>query len=421
MILALHVPFGALAFMALARGLGLRVEAAASGALVYALGGFYLSCLNLYVYVEAAAWAPLVVLGLLRAAEGSRRWQAAAAVAIAAMLSTTGAEVAGQALVIGALLAIGAGPARRLLRAGWSLALGIGLTAPTILVMRGLVADSARGRGFPVDVVLAQSIHPLTLVQVLVGNWLGDLSNLANQWWGSNFFPLGFPYVLSLYLGATVLSLALVGAFSNLPFRRRLVFLAAASIVLSLGRWAHLAGLVEAAPILRAFRHPSKLFFSAHFAIALLAGLGVQRLAEPGEPGAWRALAWWASALGLVLCALPLFPLLAPSASHWFLNGFLPPGADWPRRMAVGDWIVSDSAVGGSFAIAAGLISLATCMGHMRRSWSVWVLAGLVATDLLRTGAGAQPHGDSFLLPDVSPDASGDGGMAGRWRQDLQL
>jgi hypothetical protein len=63
LLLALHVPLGAFGFLLLARGLGLRPVGACAGALVYGLGGFLLSTVNLYVYVQAAAWAPFVVLG----------------------------------------------------------------------------------------------------------------------------------------------------------------------------------------------------------------------------------------------------------------------------------------------------------------------------------------------------------------------
>src|SRR6266446_285016 len=51
LLLALHVPLAAAAFVLLARRLGLSPLAAVGGALVYALGGFLLSTVNLYVYV----------------------------------------------------------------------------------------------------------------------------------------------------------------------------------------------------------------------------------------------------------------------------------------------------------------------------------------------------------------------------------
>lgn len=248
LLLALHVPAGALAFVALARGIGAGRLAAAGGGIVYALGGFYLSCLNLYVYLQAAAWAPLVILCLLRGAERAGRWQAAGAVVVALALSTTGAEIVIQSIAVAAVLLVARREPMRVARAGWSVTLGFGLAAPVFMVMRGLVTDSARGHGFPTPVVLAHSVHPLTLAQVVVGNLLGDLGNIANDWWGSNFFPLGFPYFLSLYLGATVLALAAVGALHGGKPRGRLVALAAIATVVCLGRWARLDTIVDALP-----------------------------------------------------------------------------------------------------------------------------------------------------------------------------
>jgi len=43
LVLAIHVPLAAIAFLAMARGFSLPTAAAAGGALVYALGGFLLS------------------------------------------------------------------------------------------------------------------------------------------------------------------------------------------------------------------------------------------------------------------------------------------------------------------------------------------------------------------------------------------
>jgi hypothetical protein len=283
LLLALHVPMGALSCWLLARGLGLRPEARSGGALVYALGGFFLSTVNLYVYVQAAAWAPLVVLTLIRVFEdrGGRRAIALAALAVAVTLSTTGMEIAAQAVAAGLVLGL---RARRVPaaagRVAAALSLAVALAAPVLLVLAGQIAGSARGRGFPTEVVLAHSIHPFTLVQTLVGGLFGNLANIANEWWGQNFFPRGFPYVLSLYLGASTLALAVTGIVDRRPPAVRLLLLLALGLVVSLGRFLGLTPLVDSLPVLGAFRFPVKAFFTVHLATALLAALGLQALAE---------------------------------------------------------------------------------------------------------------------------------------------
>src|SRR5437867_5815118 len=103
--LALHVPLAGLAFLVLARGLGVGSLAAAGGSFVYALGGFCLSTLNLYVYLEALAWAPLVILAARRAAEGDRRDVAVAGIATAVAWSTVGTELVLQSIVAAVVLA----------------------------------------------------------------------------------------------------------------------------------------------------------------------------------------------------------------------------------------------------------------------------------------------------------------------------
>ena len=168
--------------------------------------------------------------------------------------------------------------------------LGVAIAAPVLVLVSSQVAGSASGHGFPTDVVLAHSVHPFTLVQTLVGGLYGNLSNLAGEWWGQNFFPRGFPYVLSLYLGAATLAVAAVGARSGHPLARRLAALAALGLVVSVGRWAGLAPVVDALPPLRLFRFPVKAFYTAHFAVALLAAIGVASLAAAADRIPWRRL-----------------------------------------------------------------------------------------------------------------------------------
>ena len=67
-LLTLHFPLAALAMYVLARDLEVgRLGAFLAGAL-YSLGGLALSSLNLYVFLQALAWAPLVAATLRRAA-----------------------------------------------------------------------------------------------------------------------------------------------------------------------------------------------------------------------------------------------------------------------------------------------------------------------------------------------------------------
>ena len=213
--LVLHVPLAAVSFALLARGLGLGPTGGAAGALIYGLGGFSLSTINLYVYVQTLAWAPLFILAFRRAVETGRpRAIGLAGLTLAVTMSTTGIEIALQACLLAVLMTPPASVAR-LARSAGSALLGMALAAATILPLLGLTRHSERGAGFATSVVLANSVHPLSLVQVLVGGFFGDLSNLTGAWWGVNFFPRGFPYVLSLYLGPLALALAIAGTLTS--------------------------------------------------------------------------------------------------------------------------------------------------------------------------------------------------------------
>jgi hypothetical protein len=377
--------------MALARDLGLSPAAAAGGGLAYALGGFSLSSLNLYVYLQAVAWAPLVVMGLGRAAERRPLGLAMGAIFTAVALSTTGVEIVLQAVFAAVVLSLRWSEPRRALRLAVSLSLALGLAAPTIAVMTSLVGGSARSGGFPLDVVLAQSVHPLTLVQVVVGNLLADLSDLTNRWWGMNFFPLGFPYMLSLYLGPALLSLAGLGILDGGSLGRRAALLAFVGTFICVGRWAGLAAIVELVPFANRFRHPSKAFFTAHLAVAILAALALDRLGRVGSERSWRRFGPVAFGVGACLVSLLAVPAVLPGPTRWFFDGFLPPSSTPQFRHDVAAFIVGDAATGGFLAIAAAGVALLVVQRYLSAPAGALALVAFVASDLLRTGAGLNP------------------------------
>lgn len=401
LLLACHVPLAALTFGALARAMGQPPGAAFAGGCVYALGGFLLSTLNLYVFVQAAAWCPLLLVGMLYAFRGGRREVALCAVFAALALSTTGAELVAQTALVGLVLF----GSRRNLRGAASvvsaLLLGCGLAAAALVPVFAQLAGSARGGGFATEVVLGHSIHPITFAQVVVAGLYGDLHNVADRWWGANFFPRGFPYLLSLYLGPTVLSLAAAGSACGHPLRRRLVILVVGASVLCLGRWAGLAPLVDAVPALRTFRYPSKAFFTVHLCVAMLSAFGVTALAsERGR--AWKLFAACASIAGGLLVATRLLPRFVPGVTRWFLAGFFPPDYTWGQRFEAARFMLDDAAAGGGLALFGGFLGLLVLAKRLNHGVAVLGVAALVAVDLLRAGAGLNPmlRPSFFRLPE---------------------
>ena len=392
LLLSLHLPLSALGFFVLARVLGLPTAAAAGGAVAYATGGFALSSLSLYD-TPALAWAPFVAAALVRAAERGGRAMVVGAGATAVLLSTGRVEMAVQAFALAAALARLGRSGRRWGRFLASATLGALLAAPTLLVMRGALADSRRGLGLDVATVTGRSLHPFGLLQTAVANLHGDLANLVGRYWGDNFFEPGvFPYYLSLYLGPTVLGLALLGATSGKHLPRPLLFLGLGALWLSLGKWSGLDLLVEAVPPwARWFRFPSKAFFTVHFSACLLAAAGLAGLLAGADPRRWRRAAALLGLLGGLLVATLVIPRLPPEKLA-DLVAFLFPDRYAPEaRHRLLALVAADAARAGAIVLAAGGVSLAVAWGRLLPQAGVILVSSLAAMDLVRAGAGLNP------------------------------
>jgi hypothetical protein len=203
-------------------------------------------------------------------------------------------------------------------------------------------------------------------------------------YWGSPFFPEGYPYLLSLYVGVPVLVLAACGR------ETRLVVLAVLGTLLALGDKGPLRFAL--APWLVYFRVPVKFSLLATLAIALLAGRGLERalgsrlgratfipggLLVAGAAGlAWRPEAAWSALGGWV-------PELATPAGRTVVSTL------WPSGLAAS----------GALAL---LVALALCAG---RRWALLAAAAVVA-DLLAANAWinrAAPARFYELRPEVRP------------------
>jgi hypothetical protein len=326
-----HVWLAGLGVFALARRYGVSTPAAFVGAAVFIAGGPLLSLGNLWNHLAAAAFMPWSLWAADRFARRPRGgplllWGALLAAPILAgspdvfmMTAALGAADVGRRALARRFDA-GTDATPRRLATGFALALLFALAlaaaqlAPSLdLALRsGRAQASAAARSY-------WSLPPAALAQALVPLLPDDptLGAAARE----ALFGGREPLLLSLYLGAGALALALA-AFLPLPpgaaprrgVRSFLALAIGASLLFALGPQGPLyTPLVALVPPLRLLRFPSKAVLVAALGLALLCALGAE---------AWRRTCA-SRRRRLVHLALPL-ALVAAAA----LAGR---GAAWPE------------------------------------------------------------------------------------------
>jgi hypothetical protein len=407
-LLTLHIPLAALGAYALGRTRGMSRPGAFVCGTVYSIGGFALSALNLYSFLQALALAPLLVLAFDRAAAGGGRWVAGAALALAASLTTLALEIVAQSVALGVLLALfrdppaGESPAAATpaaSRLGAALVLGVGLAGVPVAITLGVLPETQRGAGFSPEEAGGLALPPLALFQFLVPNLFGSLARPIETWWGGAVFRDGTPYFLSIYLGALVFALAVAGA-ATAPRRERnvLVALAILGAWLALGPTGGLWNLLNNLPLANAFRTPSKALFLSHFAAALLAGRGADRLAAGGG---WSVFAL-VSGIGAMVAGTVA---AASSLATDDIAGLLQLDAAASKELAAilpGD--AGHCAVTGLLGVA---LAIAVHRARLRPRLAALLVALVVAVDLARAGVGLNRQANPLvfrLLPGISAE-----------------
>ena len=351
----LHMLLASAGASALGRELGMGPAAAWTCGLVFALSGFMVSAVNLVEKHQAAAWAPIVLLAALRCARRPRPGDAALlAVSAALQVSTLAGEIVLQTAAAAAVLWWGRLDRRALAALAGAGALAALLSAPALFGAAAVMKDTRRGSGFPAAEALSGSASPVELAGVLLPRFFGDMHTLTSVgFWGQDVFPGGFPYLLSLYLGAGAFTLAAAAG------RDRLWLMFSAAVLLALGAHGPFAPVLAS---LGVFRSPVKFLFLASLALALLAGRGLDRARRSRSHWLTLApgLAVTGVALGLygareqTLAALGAFPALADPAAQTVMR------TAWPAAFLVSGVLALAAGVaathGGRIAAAAGAL-----------------------------------------------------------------
>jgi hypothetical protein len=385
----LHVWLAMCAATALAYELGWSRRSAWLSGAAFGLSGVFQSSLNLVPLSQGAAWAPLVVAAYLRCCRSPGARAAAALGALAALQAST---LAGEIVAQTALFALALTPSVPT-RAQWRALGGAGLlalalAAPVACGLSALLEGTSRASGFGAREVLTWSAHPLVLAEMGWPRFLGDPHTMTDLgYWGQRFFPDGYPYLISLYLGPLVLALAVCAGRQG----ARLWGLAAVGALFALGAHGPLAAVLPVvAPF---FRAPVKFLFTVTLALALLAGRGNDAIA-----GGRRTLAAWClgvpAALFLVLgAALHLDPRTARTAL----------AAVWERLAAAE--AAPMAAMWSPALVQTGLLAAVAAAALWAGRRAAFAPAACLVADLLATNARVDPSAPAAFY-DLRPEVA---------------
>ena len=403
-----HLWLAAAATWGFLRALGCGRLAALTGGLTYGLGGYLVVRAMSPNFVAAAALLPVLFWLLETGLARGRPVRVVLAGGAAALQLLAGHP---QAALYGAAAAAAYGALRAWQlgrrQAAWAALLavpGAAMAAVQLLPTWELAAESGRGGGLGYEQFVNMSLPPERLICLLLPDFFGN--SASGSYWGRE---AGFFIQLCPYIGAAALVLALIGAReAESPARGFFALLAVFGLVLSLGHYSGLFHALHEVPFLRQLRIPTRFLLWWAFGGAVLAGLGVHRLAD-GRP----LRTSWVRVCVLLALAAGLAALV--NRSVLWGEAALPPGRELLVERYRAD-LAADLWRLGPVLLAMAVL---TC-GPVRRRLGPRALAGaMAALCLVELHDFGRPF-NGVLPPEVyehiPPAAQAVHADTGRWR-----
>ncbi len=371
------------------RKAGLRFAGALVAGLAYMMGGPIASYVSpghdgkLYV----SALLPLALLFLTCGVRDGRRWAwPALALTVGFAILTPHPQILQYMLLTSGAwalyLAFWAGPdvsperpdaIRRLAWALGAVALGLSIGAIQFLPVAQYVQWSPRGTGGAATHGYEWATSWAMPPEELINTYLPQFSGLFDAYWGRNYIHLH-----SEYIGAAVLVLAGCAFIGTPADRRRSVrfwlIVAIAGIIWSLGGYTPLFHVIYLlVPGTTYFRAPAAIFFVTGFAVATLAGYGVENVLR--REVRMRYAVTWAVVAGVIT-------LMAVSGVLTTLSA----GLALPQLADIAQANASAVAWGAARSllcvIAVAIVIVLVRDDKLPARFALWVIAVIVAADL---------------------------------------
>lgn len=402
-----HVYLAIAGMYLLARSMNLQVRTAFFGAVVFALGGLYLSLVNLLPIMFAVAWMPLIFLFTRRCLllPNLRDFSLAAIFLGLQMLVGEPTTLVQTGFVMGCygLYRAWHNPRRLSVAARNTLLIGMlvmaGMLVGAVQMFPAIdhVGDSIRSRPFDFSLVTAWSMPYAKPLEIVFPNIFGHMAkdNVVWYWAGGMYKRTGSAFLYSIYLGLGTAVLFL-SALAVRPRGGGLVLaVAGASTLLALGGNTPLFRLLYDLKLGRSIRYPEKFAMMGLFALLMLACLMFERVLR-------RDRATINAAIGVALgTAIVAGAILIFSFMPWYQETF---SQLWGARAAGPAKIMADMyRVDWAVALARGLILGALLWWARERGtptrwfglFMIFVLVdiGIIGKELTPT------HGRDFFTP----------------------
>jgi hypothetical protein len=278
---------------ALLRRWGQRPWPSWAAGLAYAFSGYLSSMDSNLPYLLTAGALPWALWGLEAGLSGGLGPLALGAFALASCalggdpqgFAVTAALAASLALARAKAIGWGRAGGRFALYAAWAVLLSAVQALPALDAVGSVVAGLRS-----LEQVQWFSLAPLRFVDFVIAHPFVESADAPQPTALFGVQGFGGLWADSLYLGAPALALGFAALRCKVPRAGWLFVVAALGVLLALGRHLPLYALVyRALPVWRAFRYPEKLLVFTTFALAALAGLGLQAVRD--RPLAARAFA----------------------------------------------------------------------------------------------------------------------------------
>ncbi len=294
---------------------------------------------------------------------------------------------------------------RPLARGLGALAAALAGAAPFVLPVLAWLPHSSRGGEMDLLEIGRWSLPAVRLLELVLPHMFRDEPGTLRSWvyiaFGGGESPI--PWVLSVYVGASVIALAALGVARARPAR----WLATGAAVLgwmALGPGGGLGRLFPLVPVLRGFRYWEKMAVWPSLLLVMAAAFGLDELSSEPEKGRRRFVAAAGTGAAFALAASGLLALFPERAAALLSRSPHPAGAAHLRDAAsafAGN--LRDGLLEAGTVVAVLALAVAVTRRGALRQWRPALVALVVVADLLAANVRGYTLSDPIIVESRAP------------------